>query len=316
MIYRRFDLLILAMGLALAGCQQRDTSSGQEEKSQVAVAKVEVCHPEVRPMEETITINAVATYTRKENVRATTSGYIERMLIQQGQSVKAGQLAVELMTKEAAALGESMLADSSIGVSGVLPVHIRSGGVVTQVFFQAGDYVMEGDQLADLVSPSSLAIKLFVAFDHIGTLRRTSQIQVSLPDGEAIWCRVGGMLPTEDVNSQSTPFLLYPLSPRLLPENLNVTAKLVTAQEDAALVVPRQALQSNEEQTRFWVMEVTGDSIAVQRPVDPGIRDESYVQILHSGLSSESSVVCRGAYALPDSTPIRALPFSQTQQSQ
>jgi len=260
--------------------------------------------PSTQAMSEDLTMNAVTTYTHRENIRATATGYVQQSQIMQGSRVSEGQLIFNLKTKEAEALGEEILKDPQINITGIIPIIARNSGIITQVFFQDGDYILDGDVFAELTKPSALAVKLYVPYEYNQLVTLGKRVDIRLPDGEMLRGEVKQLLPSEDVISQTTPYLVSITPFRFLPENLNVTVTMPTKLRSKALVIPLSALQSNEEQTDFWIMKVVNDSLAVRQQVTPGMRTDSLIELMHSTMTELDSIVIQGAYGLPDSAAI------------
>ncbi|MCB0630134.1 MAG: HlyD family efflux transporter periplasmic adaptor subunit [Saprospiraceae bacterium] len=303
-----FFFFILLLSTACRSKDHTDVPSGGA-PDLVSRAQIVAGHPAHQSMQESLSMNAVTTYTKRENIRATTTGYVEHSTVNLGDQVNSGQRLFTLKTREAAVLGEEILRDSNINITGLVPVIAKNSGVITQVFFQEGDYVAEGEVLAELTKPSSLAVKLYVPYEYNALVRSQKRVSVQLPDGERINGTIGRLLPSEDVVSQTTPYLVS-LSPyRFLPENLNLTVTVPTQYKAEALVVPVTAVQSNEEQTDFWIMELVNDTLAVRRPVKLGMRSDSLIEIKNTSLVPASRIVVQGAYGLPDTaavTPVTA----------
>lgn len=249
-------------------------------------------------------MNAITVYTNRENIRATTTGYVYQSMVNLGTSVNSGKQLFTLKTREAAVLGEEILRDSNINITGLVPIISKNTGVITQVFFQEGDYVTEGDILAELTKPNSLAVKLYVPYEYNTQVRAQKKVRVWLPDGESLTGTIGQLLPSEEVVSQTTPYLVSLSSYRFLPENLNLTVTVPTQYSDKALVVPPSAIQSNEEQTEFWVMEIVSDTLAVRRNVSLGMRSDSLIELKNATLTPTDQIIIQGAYGLPDTAAV------------
>jgi multidrug efflux pump subunit AcrA (membrane-fusion protein) len=260
--------------------------------------------PSTQTMSEDLTMNAVTTYTHRENIRATATGYVQQSQVMQGSRVSEGQLIFNLKTKEAEALGEEILKDPQINITGIIPIIARNAGIITQVFFQEGDYILDGDVFAELTKPSALAVKLYVPYEYNQLVTLRKRVDIRLPDGEMLRGEVKQLLPSEDVVSQTTPYLVSITPFRFLPENLNVTVTVPTKLRSKALVIPLSALQSNEEQTDFWIMKVVNDTLAVRQSVTPGMRTDSLIELMHTTMTERDSIVIQGAYGLPDSAAI------------
>ena len=150
-------------------------------------------------------MNAVTTYINRENIRATTTGYVQQTSIEQGSRVKKGEQLFSLKTKEAEALGEEILNRPDINISGIIPVVAKNTGVITQIFFQDGDYVVDGDVLAELAKPNSLAIKLYVPYEYNNLVKLQQPVKVQLPGGETLNGVVRRLLPSAEASSGASP---------------------------------------------------------------------------------------------------------------
>lgn len=299
-------LLPLLLLLAVSACRQNPAPPTSTAPAAAPTNRTNVIagRPVIQRMAEEVTMNAITSYTTRENIRATVTGYVEHTAIARGQSLTAGTEAFRLKTKEAEALGEELLSDPAINITGIIPVKVKTAGIVTQVFFADGDYVVDGDILAELTKPSSLAVTLYVPYEYNKLVSSGKRVTVRLPDGERLDGRVRQLLPTEDANSQTTPYLVSLSSVRFLPENLNVTVTIPTSVQPNALVVPRAAVQSNEEQTEFWVMQIISDTLAVRQNVALGMRNDSLTELRNTTLTPADRIVVTGAYGLADTATI------------
>ena len=58
-----------------------------------------------------------------------------------------------------------------------------------------------------------------------------------------------------EMQSQTVRYVVKPYSPNQLPANLIARVSLVKSSKCDALVVPKEAVLGNENQTEFWVMK-------------------------------------------------------------
>lgn len=296
--------LFLLAACLMASCQAKKDTTTAATPPAPSRTQVVAGRPSIHPMRESLTMNAITVYTNRENIRATTTGYVYQSMVNLGTSVNSGKQLFTLKTREAAVLGEEILRDSNINITGLVPIISKNTGVITQVFFQEGDYVTEGDILAELTKPNSLAVKLYVPYEYNTQVRAQKKVRVWLPDGESLTGTIGQLLPSEEVVSQTTPYLVSLSSYRFLPENLNLTVTVPTQYSDKALVVPPSAIQSNEEQTEFWVMEIVSDTLAVRRNVSLGMRSDSLIELKNATLTPTDQIIIQGAYGLPDTAAV------------
>ena len=57
-------------------------------------------------------------------------------------------------------------------------------------------------------------------------------------------------------------------------------------------------------QREFWLMRVSGDSIAVKVPVQLGLQNDSITEIISKTISTKDNIILQGAYGLADSTAV------------
>ncbi|MEJ2054397.1 MAG: hypothetical protein P8X42_10790, partial [Calditrichaceae bacterium] len=74
-----------------------------------------------------------------------------------------------------------------------------------------------------------------------------------------------------------------------------------------AVVLSRDAILSNETQDKFWVMKLTGDSIAERVYIQKGLENDSLVQITKPVLSVNDRIINEGGFGLPDSAKVVVL---------
>jgi hypothetical protein len=71
------------------------------------------------------------------------------------------------------------------------------------------------------------------------------------------------------------------------------------------MLVPREAVMTNEKQTEFWLMKLCRDSLAIKVPVEKGIENEGQVEIISPDLNPCDTLITEGAYELPDSSIVK-----------
>ncbi|MCP9234734.1 efflux RND transporter periplasmic adaptor subunit [Lewinella sp. JB7] len=298
----RLIIGMLLVGYLIMGCKKDAALPPVAPPAARIATQVVVGTPVRTTLRDSFLMNAVTVFTNRESIRATVTGYVDKTRVGVGTSVGAGQEVFVLQTREAAVLGEEILSDSSINITGMVPVVSRNTGIVTQLFYLDGDFVVEGDILAELTRPSALAIKLYVPFERGDLVRTGKRVQIRLPDGRLLAGTVGQLLPSEDIGSQTTPYLVALNTATYLPENLNLMVFVPGRVSRDALTVPASAIQTNEVQTSFWVMQLVNDSLAVRHDVHPGMRGDSLVELRGSSLNVGDRIVLQGAYGLEDSS--------------
>lgn len=293
--------LSAAFLLLLSGCGGDANERGMSRAPGTPVTAV---HPARVDLTEYVTMNANTLYLRRETVRATFQGFIAEIRKNIGDRVAANDTLLRMRTREAAADDSlaSRLGDASF--SGMIVVRAHTAGILTSLPFTVGDFVNEGEQVAEIVDLSSLRIVLNVPYPSIAGLRSNAACMLQLPDGRLHPARVGRGLPSVDPVSQTQPFLLRTDGIGFLPEHLNLQARVPLRTVRNALVLPRSAVMCDEMQTRFWVMRVQGDTLALRIDIRRGLETDSVVQVEHPALDTTALFITEGAFGLADSARI------------
>jgi multidrug efflux pump subunit AcrA (membrane-fusion protein) len=290
----------LAWALVLLTCSPQP----KEEAGVRPGAPVQIVHPGRADLIESIELNATTVFLKKETVRATFQGFIDRIDKNLGDEVKAGDRLMRIRTKESAAENSLKSVYNDGRFLGAVDLCARADGVLTALHYNSGDYVAEGEELAVISNPSSLAIELHVPYPQVSKINRRGNCTILLPSGDKLAASIQRIIPSVDPASQTQTFLLRPFARVELPENLNVSARLPLRSVDGATVLPRGAILSDETQEVFGVMKLIDDTTAVRMEIVKGIETDSLVQILRPSLSPADRIVADGAYGLPDTARI------------
>jgi len=299
---KRIPYLIYCFILAIGTTACHQVSETTE--SQTAVkTPVKITHLSQGPLVETIELNATSAYLKKNTVRSTATGYIEKCYVEPGASVKAGELLYTLTTKEAKAL-ENHRSDSAMSFSGLLRIKAPKSGIVCEITQQTGDYIQDGDALCSIADENSFAFLLEVPAEMLSSIHLNNHCDIKLPDGGTIPGNIISKLPVMDQNSQTQTFIVKPISARQFPVNLLATVSIAKKVIKDAWTLPKTAVLTNETMTEFWVMKLTNDSIAVKTPITKGIETTDKVEIFHPAFSASDRIIFWGNYGLPDTTKV------------
>ncbi len=267
--------------IAAASCKNADTSDADALENTETITPVTITHPDVTDMQETVEINAVSSYLLKTFVKASAVGYLQSANVQLGQFVTRGQTLFVIKTKEAEALGNTINSiDPSLHFEGTIQVKAPGSGYITQLTYTAGNYVQDGEQLAEITDTKSFVFILDLPYELKPYLPLNHTVQLRLPDSTVLQGTVQSALPSVDSISQSQRFIVKVNTGKLIPENLLAKVSLVKQSRLQSVVLPKEALLSNEEQTEFWVMQLMDDSTAVKRSVQKGIEMNDKVEII------------------------------------
>ncbi|WP_242917173.1 efflux RND transporter periplasmic adaptor subunit [Pontibacter liquoris] len=299
---RHILYLLCLSGCLLAGCSAPSGEPGNSAEEEMRQVKTPVTVTTVSrvPIQETLDLNAVSTYQKKNTVKAGTDGYIQQVFIKLGQQVKAGAALFTMKTKEAQVLGDLMTQDSSLPFKGVITVKAPASGVVLELNRQAGDYVNDGEQLAVISDLKSFVFLVNVPFELDKYTTTGTAVTIILADSTKIQGTIASQLATMNAAAQTQQFVIKPQSQTILPENLQAVVRLTTAAKTSTQVVPKAAVLTNETMDAYWVMKLLNDTTAVKVPVKTGLSTEQTVEILSPAFAPSDRLLTSGNYGLPD----------------
>jgi biotin carboxyl carrier protein len=169
---------------------------------------VSVSSPVSHTFNNSITFNGVTQYQQKAVIRAGIAGYVHHRGWKTGDMVKAGGIYCTITSKEQQAL-------KHLDQNGVLdqfkapiPVTAGTGGIITAVNYQNGDYVAEGDILATLTQQSSLVVLVNVPVEYLDQVKAGTSCTVLLPDGRKLDTHLQAGLPSADAAVQTQSFIV------------------------------------------------------------------------------------------------------------
>ncbi len=305
-MYKKLQLIcgLGAVVLLQAACSggAKDAAGEVEKKSTPIVT---VGNPVAHVFSNSITFNATTQYQQKAVLRAGITGYIHHRGWKTGDVVKAGETFCTITSKEQQAL-------KNIDQTGLLekfraPIPVRAGssGIITSVTYQNGDYVSEGDVLANLVEQSSLVLLVNVPVDYLNRVHAGTSCTVIMPDGKQLSTHLQRGLPTADPAVQTQSFIV-PMGGSNLPEGANLKVMVPLSNSESGLAVPVKAVQTDEIQEHFWIFKIGKGSQALKVDVQEGkISTDSLQEIKSDKISADDKIIIDGAYGLADSSKVQ-----------
>ena len=291
------NLLLLSAVLALASCNSK------KEVSETVKVKVPVTvtQPVIGPISETMRLTATSSYQRKNIASASMQGYIFHIDVAIGDHVSKGQPLFIMQTKEAHALTSNTLPDSLKTFSGKVTIPAPASGIITSVLRQTGDYVQDGEQVCIIADIASFAFLLSVPYDQIKFVKIGESCELLLPDSTRIRGSITKKLSTLDAASQTQNYLVTPVSTVTVPENIIAQVNLSTRERSHAVLLPKQAVLTDETMQNFWVMQLRNDSMAFKVPVEKGIETDASIEITAPQFSVNDRFLLTGNYGMEDS---------------
>jgi membrane fusion protein (multidrug efflux system) len=213
------------------------------------------------------------------------------------QSEAAVAVAEALVAERAAAIEELSLEIEKTNVFAPFT------GVVNRRYVEVGQWVQQGEPVAEMVQLDPLYVRTGVPESVVSLLARgmTASFTVDALGGRPFEGTIAEILPVADVESRTFPV-------RLRVENKDralhpgMFARATFSQEnDAWLVVPKDAVTRFRGQT---MVVLADNGMSRNVPVTLGAADETSVAVTGEGLKEGDLVVVRGNEGLMDGTPL------------
>ncbi len=272
-----------------------------DEQEQPHVTDVSVVHVSYGHIDKQIELTAVTTFLKKSMVTAPVASFISACYVQPGSVVHRGQLLYRLESKEREALGGDVMAKNM----GVNHIKATTAGVVTEVLQQTGGYVTEGSTLCSIANTNSMVFEVEVPTEDMKYARPGTVCLIALPDGRELSAVLSTPLATMDVNAQVQQIPARAKT-SFLPEGLRAKALLrVSSNKQNSQLLPKSAIQSDDNMTSFWIMAVSDNGTAKKIPVTIGNSNNIETEILSPRLSPADRITTTGSYQLQDGDKVK-----------
>ena len=259
----------------------------------------------VGPLLETTELNATSAFQLKSFVKANTTGYLQLVNAQLGKYVTKGQDMFVIKNKEAEALGNTInVLDSSFRFTGIIHIKAPGSGYVSALTYKAGDYVTDGEQLATISDVNSFVFLLDLPYELKNYLAGNKNLQLKLPDGTVLNGYVAALMPVVDAVSQTQQVVIKVNSKQQIPENLIAKVTIVKKSKTNAVLLPKDAVLTDEVQSQFWVMKLTDSATAVKVLIKKGLENNNQVEILSPIFSATDKILLSGNYGVADTAKV------------
>ncbi len=307
-MYQRITrLLLLLIVVVLTGCKTQPDKKETQAQTPAAAegTPVTVTNAATGTMTEAVEINAVSSFLLKTYVKANANGYLQAVNAHLGSYVQKGQELFVLKTKESQSLGNTIsILDSTLHFSGNIHIKAPGSGYITQLTYQAGDYVQDNEQLAVITDTKSFIFLLDLPYELKPYLANNKNLQLKLPDGTILDGYIANAMPTVDAVSQTQSYVIKVNTAKAIPENLIAKVSLVKKAKDNITSLPKSAVLTDEVQSKFWIMKMIDSVTAVKIPVQKGMETADRVEIITPKLSSADKILLTGNYGLPDTVKV------------
>lgn len=291
--------ILLYLFLLCSSCQDKEKANIDKEIQ--AGTPVTITKISKNTLSETIELNAKSTFLLKTAIKSVSNGYLKNIKFKQGDFVNKGDLLMKIVTKEAHIIGNDInKIDTSFHFKGEIAIVSPGSGFISQLNFQNGDYVQDGEQIATISDAKSFAFILELPYELTNLVKSNRNIQLCLADGSKLIGSIEKPLPMVDEASQTQNYLISVKTNKMIPENLLAKVIFIKSVKQNASSVPKAALLSNETQNSFWIMKLLNDTTAVKIPVKKGIETDERVEILSPTFLSTDRILVSGNYGLAD----------------
>lgn len=283
----------------LFSCKTKNTTM----EEQVPVVSVRTTVVKQGDIESRVNLNGKTIYLKKNIIVSPIPGYIIKMNIRYGEVVQKNDVLFEVQTKEGKALENTNTFQENAGIVKVLA---PAGGIINELNInETGGYIVEGGPMCSIVETGDFVIQMNVPFQYNALIKRNMKCKIILPDNTSLDGYVNRILPVINMTTQTQDVLIKPSSGRPLPENLNLIVQFINEKHTGSLLVVKGAVMSNEIQSEFWVMKISGGNLAVKVPVIRGIENDTIVEVSSPVLKINDLLISDGAYGLADSTIVK-----------
>jgi len=303
--YYKLSIIYFLFPILLSSCHSKPADAEGEEEEQQTVTPVTVTKCTVGDMQDIVELNATSIFLLKDQIKATTNGYIKSVTVLPGQRVTKGQALFVLKGKEAENLGATINElDTITHFTGEIKIAANSNGFVTSINYQSGSYVMEGDILAEISDAGSLVFLMQLPYELSPYLSKNKTLNLELPDGKNITGALSTSMPVVDPVSQTQSIVIRVHNTGSIPENLIAKVQIIKSIKKNAISLPKAAILADETQENFWIMKMIDKEQAAKVPVDKGIESNGQVEILSPKLSPDDVILETGNYGLPDTAKV------------
>lgn len=289
--------------LSVFSCHEKGNSTAGGSPISAATP-VTITSPDTAAIQEEVSFTARSSFLLKSTAKANTNGYIVSSSIHLGDVVRQGQVIFTLKTKEAESLGNTINnLDPTFNFSGINHVRSPANGYVTQLNHQNGDYVQDGELLAEIANQNSFGFILNLPYEYNRLFSKNKAVNLILPDSTVLQGFITQVMPSLDSASQTQQVLIKVPGASAIPANLIAQVTLVkNSSKNPSL--PKEAVLSDPSQQNFWVMKIINDSTAIKIPIQKGIESDARVEILSPIFTLQDKILLTGNYGLRDTAKV------------
>lgn len=268
---------------------------------------IRVVRPIIGSIQTSITSTAIVQPQNRLEVKPPINGRIDRILVKEGEKVKAGQTLAWMSSTERAALLDAARAQGPEEVKywedvyKPTPLISPIDGEVIVSTDQPGQTVTSVDPV--VVLSDKLIVQAQVDETDIGPVRLGQQAMISLDAYPKI--KVAGKVDHIYYESKivnNVTIYQVDVLPEYVPEvfrsGMSATVTIIEKSKDNALLIPVEAVRRNGEGPYVLLAGKTGER-ALERNIETGISDEKNIEVLSGITQNDKIVLVTEKYSLP-----------------
>ena len=284
----------------IIACNKKETSV----KEKILLPVVNTIHPIKGNIQENKQLNGQVIYLNKTIITAPLTGYVTKVNTLIGNYVNKGDLIFKIQTSENKALENTKILKSMN--YGKTSLYANASGYINSLnVTEPGIYITQGTAMATIVNDKDLIIQVNTPYEYNKLIAGNKNIQIELPDKSILSASYYKTINMVDPVSQTQKIYFKLKKHKILPENLNVIADFITESKNNSILLPKEAVLTNESEDQFWIMKIINNSIAVRVPVEKGLEENGKTEILKPILTDKDLIIIKGAYGLSDSTKVK-----------
>jgi macrolide-specific efflux system membrane fusion protein len=255
--------------------------------------------PETKDISVVVSTTGVVQPQKRIEIKPPLNGRMEKILVNEGQMVRAGQILAWISSAERAALLDSALAKGKESVAyweevyKPIPLVSPIAGEVIVRAVEPGQSILSST--AVLTISDRLIIKAQVDETDIGKVKLGQTAEISLDAYPEI--KVKATVDRIDFEStviSNVTLYQVDLKPRYIPEvfrsGMSATVKIIQESRSNVLQIPQEAVKQREGKSFVLVKNEEGKPRP--RTIETGLNDGQNVEVI-SGLTEEDIVVIR-----------------------
>ena len=290
-------ILISVIALFAFSCKNEVKIS---EKSQIPKVQVKVLNVTEGYLHDYIAVTGRTVYLNKNTILAPISGYITKVDVIPGDKVSKKRVLFEMQSPEAYMMQKKNSLSKNYGV---VKIYAPSNGIISVLnVMQKGVFVDQGSALCLLIASNDLKVQVNVPFEYRKYVKIGNDCNIMLPDSTIIKGHFTKMLPQMNEQSQTEKVLANLNTNMFIPENMIVKVLIDKGTKHKTQILSKKCLLTDALMTKFWVMKLINDTVAVNLPVVIGNQTLTQVEIIKPKFNNYDRIISEGGYGLSDTS--------------